>query len=464
MKIFCITFSFLLMVAVTGCRKEEKVDFEFNRELDYMPTELDNWLTTAFTDPYNIEVVYRFDRYKGAVDQNLVPAGEDKVKEQMRMVLNGYLMPYEIAGGRTFIKRFAPKEWVLFGSYSIQSDGSRVLATSGGGRNITLYEVNAINSADPEAVRPRLKTIHHEFTHTLSQIQRLPLEFENISRADYTESWRNATLYPDKDNDSLGFVSRYARANVMEDFAETAGFLLANGQLWYDNKAGKVPKSGYDILKKKESAVVNYFRDQFGVDFRKLQREVAFSMYNDFNDKNSQTFEYWFFNQGLFDRSLGYNTANVSPDVKNAVDNFKAAVNAYSASARYVVQDLTYIFTPANATAGTLVVSVPFRSGTSPIIYADYNFTYTQDPVTHSINFVKAAQGTGPNYTNANFFMASFMTNISGYLTGSSFRTDWSVNKPDLSRRDEAFFNSGGFYKAGDRTSYLNFQLLKVRK
>ena len=464
MKRMNVLFLLLPVLIAVSCRKDDKVDFQFNSELNYIPTDFDKWLIKTFTDPYNIEVIYRFDRYKGALNENLVPAREDKVQEQMEMVLKGYLLPYQKAGGIPFIKTYAPKEWVLFGSYSIQSDGSRILATSSGGRNITIYEVNSVDVTNSDIIHPKLKTIHHEFTHTLNQIKGLPVEFENISRGNYTESWRNTFLYPDKDNDSLGFVSRYSRSSVIEDFAEMSGFLLVEGQLWFDNKAGKAPKSGYDILKKKETAVVNFFRDSYGVDFRKLQREVAYALYTDFNDKKAQAFGYWFFEQGLFNRSLSLNTAIVSADVKSAVDQFKAAVYAYSPVSKYVVQDLIFNFTPANSTSGTLVVSVPYRSGTAPIQYADYNFTYVRDAATRKLVFTKAAQGTGTNYTNANNFMASFMANISDYLTATAFFEDWSVSNLSANRRDEGFFNSGGFYREGDRNSYLNFQLLRVRK
>lgn len=462
MKRIYSIFPLLFALATVGCKKEEKIDFQFNKDLDFVPTALDNWLTAAFTDPYNIDVKYRYDRYKdGDLNQNLVPAKEEKVEEQMQMVLKGYLLPYEAAGGKPFIRTYAPKEWILSGSYSIQPDGSRVLATSGGGRNITLYEVNAVNIAVADIARPRLKTIHHEFTHTLDQNKRMPVEFENISRGNYSESWRNTTLNPDAANDALGFVSRYARSSVIEDFAETAGFLIAEGQLWYDHKAGNVPASGYDILKKKEAAVVKYFRDSYGVDFRKLQREVAAAMYENFNDTQKQSLPYWFFKQGLFNRDLGINSAVVSADVKQRLDLFKAAVLDYSKVSKYVVQDIRFMF---GSTDNSLIVRVSFRSGTAPIIHADYNFTYQQDPGSGKISFVKVAQGTGVNYTNAGMFMTTFMEQISSYLTQSDFMMDWSLSDQQATRRDEGFFRTGGLYKKDERTSFLNFELLRTRK
>ncbi|UKJ09249.1 substrate import-associated zinc metallohydrolase lipoprotein [Solitalea lacus] len=461
MKRFHIIFSLLVILAVAGCKKDEIVDFKFNKDLDYTPTDFDKWLTENFLDPANIEVVYRYDRYKDDVYMNLTPPTEAKAKEQMIQVLDLYLMPYQNAAGKIFISKYAPKQWVLSGSWHYDpNDGSRILGISTGGRNITLYEVNTINSTDIDGLKARLKTIHHEFSHTLTQVQLFPEEFQNISLTDYVSDWRSTFYHPDKENDSLGFISRYSRSSFIEDFAETAGFLISHGQLWYDNKAKNCPKNGYDKLKRKEAAVVNFWRDKFGVDFRKLQREVAYSLYNNYNDKSSQSLEYWLLNQGLFVKDLSLNTAAYSSDIRTRVEAFKAAVLAYSTVSKYTVQDLVFMFNP---TGNSLIVRVPYKSGTAPVSNADYNFTYSLDPVTHKITFTKAAQGTGATYTNANMFMTSFMANISNYLTSSTFIMDWSIGK-GLTRRDEGYFTSGGIYRDGELNSYINFPLVKITK
>jgi substrate import-associated zinc metallohydrolase lipoprotein len=448
MKRFHIMLSLLLLLAVAGCKKDEKIDFKFNKNLEFVPSDLDNWLTAAFTDTYNMAVEYRFDRYKGFIDRNHMPASEDKVRDQMEMVLKAYITPYHIAGGTTFVKTYLPKEWMLFGSMSIGIDG-RTLATSGGGRNVTLYEVNYVNLTDPLAVRNRVKTIHHEFAHTLNQIVRMPVEFERISDGDYTPGWQNSFVYPDAQNRELGFVSRYARSSVVEDFAEVAGFLLSSGQLWYDNLALNSPKSGYDIMKRKEAAVVSYYRDAFGVDFRKVQREVAYAMHKDFNDNTFQSFENWFFKEGLFNTTLSTNQGAISPAVSMIMANFKAAAPTTKG-------ELIFMFTrpAANATTGSLVVRVPHTGGN-----ADYNFSYTYDANTHLISFAKK---TGDPGTNPVAVTTAFTTHITSYLTASGFVMDWSLDKPGATRRDESFLSSAGFYKVGDKANYINFNLVKL--
>lgn len=453
---------FVLLATLYGCKKEENINFEFDNSQEFVPTELDDWLNKTFLNPYNIEVVYRYDRYKGNIERNITPVREDKVRGQMLVVLDGFLKPYDDVAGTTFIKTFTPKEWVLFGSTSYNNDGSMILGTASGARNVTLYEVNALDNMDAEQVRRRLRTIHHEFTHILQQNKTMPLDFEGISEGDYFDDWTNTTLNPQALSDSLGFVSRYARSQYFEDFAETAAHLLVQGQLWYDRHAIRYNATTYNRLKRKETSVVNYFRDSHNIDFRKLQRELQYVMYEDYNDKIFQSLGYWFFTESLFQNTVYYNTATASSDLESSVDIFKEAVYNYHSTNRYTVQDIQFMFNPSN---NTLVIRVPFRgtagSNTTTVYNADYNFGYNYNSATQKISFTKTAQGEGGTYSNANLFMGSFMDNISVYLTSSPFILDWSLAEPQMTRRDEGFNSTGGFYKESDRNSFLNFSLVK---
>lgn len=460
-----ITILLLLLVLAAGCKKTETLNFEFDSSQDYVSNELDKWLETTFLDPYNIEVIYRYDRYKGNIERNIAPVKEDKVKAQMEVVLDGFLKPYGDIVSKEFIKSFTPKEWVLFGSTSYNNDGSMILGTASGGRNITLYEVNALVNSDSEQVRRRLRTIHHEFTHTLQQNKQMPLDFEGISEGDYFDDWTNNTLNPATLSDSLGFVSRYARSQYFEDFAETSAHLLIQGQLWYDNHALKYNETTYSRLKRKESSVVKYFKDNFDIDFRSLQRELSYVLYDEFNDKYFQSFGKWFLEEELFNNVVTYNSFEVSDDFKSAVDQFKADVLAYSATNKYEVQDLIFTFNPKNE---TMIIRVPFKatSGSSvgSVYNADYNFAYSYTGSTAKVKFTKVAQGEGAVYNNANLFLNSFMTNVSEYLTSDVFIADWSIINSELNRRDESFFNTGGFYKEDDKGSFISFPLIRRTK
>lgn len=466
MKKYYLPLSLALLVSVTGCRKEENIDFKFDTELDYVPTELDHWLTKNFTDPYNMEVVYRFDRYKmGELNVNLSPPKEEKVIEQMEMIRNGFILPFEKAAGITFSKNNFPKEWVLSGSYHLDpNNGERILATSAGGRNITIHEVNSADTTNAEVTRRKLKTVHHEFAHTLTQVIRIPREFEMISEANYSASWANSSIWPEAKNLEQGFVTRYARASVMEDFAETVGHLIVYGQLWYDARAGSMPKSGYDILKQKEAIVVKFYRDNYNIDFRMLQREMAHSMFTRFNDVFMQSFKYWFFDQGAFNRTLGISTATYGTGFADSYQDFKTRVGTISSVfGKWAINDMNFVFAPTTPTSGGLTVKVTAKEGSRPVVNLDFTFTYVID-VNHRVRFTKINQPTGSQDWNLHYLMPHFLPSISKYLTDNSFAMDWSLANPTLTRRDEGFFKNGGFYKGNDRTDYINFQLKALEK
>lgn len=457
----------VLLVMLYGCKKEEKINFEFDNSQDFVPTELDEWLNTLFLNPYNIEVVYRYDRYKGNIERNIAPVREDKVKGQMLAVLDGFLKPYNDVAGTAFIKTFTPKEWVLFGSTSYNNDGSMILGTASGGRNVTLYEVNAFDPTDAEQVRRRLRTIHHEFTHILQQNKTMPLDFEGISEGHYFEEWTNNTLNPQHLSDSLGFVSRYARSQYFEDFAETAAHLLIQGQLWYDRHAIRYNATTYSRLKRKETSVVNYFRDSHNIDFRKLQRELQAVMYESYNDKTFQSLGNWYFIEGLYNTKFSmslndpyYISNGFSQEFKEAYDQLVAAFA--SVASRHKINALEFTFTPSTS---ALVIRIIYEStaGSSPgtVYNADFNFSYTYNNSQGELTFQKTQQGTGTAYNNANNYLTAFNNSITKYLTESVFVPEWSVDKVELSRRDENFFNTGGFYKKDNRDSYLNFPLVK---
>lgn len=446
----------------TGCRKNESLDFQFNDNLNTVPNELDEWLTKTFTDPYNIEVIYRFDRYKTELVPILVPPKEDKVADQMNVILKGYILPYQLAGGVPFVKTYLPKQWVLSGSHNIGADGSGISGISTGGRNITLFDVNTLNMNNAYSVKEKLSTVHHEFTHTLNQIKPLSKQFEDISKEHYTESWKNEWLHPNSENDALGFISRYARSSVLEDFAETVKILLVDGQLWYDMKAGSVPASGYEVLKKKEMAVVNYYRDSYGLDFRELQRQVLYALYNDLNDKDMQSFKYWFFEKEAFNRNLSLNTANATLDFKNIFDEFKNKVptisTIYAAYGKWNLNDLQLIFTPSQANSGDLVIRAIAAEAFFPARNIDFTFKYQFDPITKKVKFTKSFQNTADPNSDLAKFMPHFLP-ISNYFTGSEFAADWSVDDENRSRLSEDFFKTAGFYKVDNRQSFVNFTL-----
>ncbi len=165
----------MVLVAITAmasCKKEGAVSVDvndLNPDDPVLKTELDNWLKTTFLDPYNMAVVYRYNRYYHDNEKNIAPAQLEMVKPTMETVLNGYINPYYKIAGRDFIKRYIPKEWVLYGSYSYNTDGVVIAGTASAGRRITLY---GLNNYEPTPVlrfrSPRSDPSREVHTHILN--------------------------------------------------------------------------------------------------------------------------------------------------------------------------------------------------------------------------------------------------------------------------------------------------------
>src|SRR5690606_34686094 len=144
--------------------------------------------------------------------------------------------------------------------------------TADGGRRVVLNVINRFDKANRTAMKRMMRTIHHEFTHIINQMVLIPADYQEISRGGYLANWTNEG---DTEAQELGFVSRYARMNEMEDFAEMVAHLLVEGQIWFDNWVASSPTVGAERLRLKEQAVRDYFLLNFEIDFAELQLAVA---------------------------------------------------------------------------------------------------------------------------------------------------------------------------------------------
>ena len=234
----------------------------------WAPTALDNWLSDNFVTPYNIEVKYRFDRYEVALNRTLVPVKESKVTLVMEAIRKTWIQPYEQQAGAHFIKKLAPKQFVLVGRPEYDPNNNTIkLGTAEGGRKVVLYKVNDFENSNVAEVQRMLQTIHHEFGHILHQNILYPEDFKRIS-TDYTANWNDFSL---ADARSRGYITTYARNNVDDDFVEMIAIMLTMGKADFDALVNSTPESGRLLLRRKEEAVVRYFKQAWNIDLYALQ-------------------------------------------------------------------------------------------------------------------------------------------------------------------------------------------------
>lgn len=276
MNKFITYITAMLLMIQAGCQKSDTLPDKPITDLGgetWVKGPLDEWLEAAFLDPFNIQVKYKWDPYELNYMRNLVPVYEDKVKPVMEAVRQIWINPYEKVAGDAFMKTYVPKQFVLAGSAEYNTNGTIILGQAEGGRKIVLLGLNRFDTASRSEVQRMLHTIHHEFAHILHQTKLYPLEWKAFNPEWYTATWYNNT---DAEAHRQGLISAYAKASPDEDFVETVSFLLVFGQQYYDSVINKpdVPETSKQILQRKREMVIDYFSNNFGIDFTSLQQET----------------------------------------------------------------------------------------------------------------------------------------------------------------------------------------------
>ncbi|MCJ0741241.1 substrate import-associated zinc metallohydrolase lipoprotein [Pedobacter montanisoli] len=460
---------FLYIIAITlvlsACKKKEVLDVDMNKyNTDFnVENNLDRWIATNITTPYNIEIIYRFNRNLTDVSKDISPVDIDKVQPVLEAVLNNYLKPYEKVAGKAFIKTLCPKQYVLYGSVSYNSNGSVQLATAEGGRKVVFYDVNNFKITDLESesgVRRKIRTMHHEFTHILNQNVIIPPEFSEITKADYYSDWTNATQNSAEIAKSLGFVSRYARMVYTEDFAEMTAHLLVMGQVWFNNYVISAPIDAQKKLRRKEELVVQYFQDAFGINFRTLQAEVQNALKTIYGAQDpvdlSQTFQTWLaqnkVNTLTYDPAAAhYTTYGKSATFTTMFTNYTTLAGSMSNANKIRTMALTF------PSATMMTLNVTFTQGTGTTVYtASYDFDMTVNAPANEITFAKRnPDPTTSAYNNGKLsgMLSGFETYLLPYFTNRVFVADFlPATLPSTSPLYKTF---AGFSEKGNSANYF---------
>lgn len=443
--VYKIMFMLTVLVCSMSCDKEGALDVDvrdFNPD-NYVPGPLDDWLTAEFVDPYNIEVVYRWRRELAPIGKDMVPPREDRVQAAMEAVRDTWLVPYLEIAGKNFIKPLAPKQIVLHGSEEYNDNGTITLGTADGGRRVVLNVINRFDKANRTATMRMMRTVHHEFTHIINQMVLIPADYQEISRGGYLANWTNEN---DDRAKELGFVSRYARMNEMEDFAEMVAHLLVEGQIWFDNWVASSPTVGAERLRLKEQAVRDYFLLNFEIDFAELQAAVANSF-----DEVSPVVPF----ADLL-RSADVNTITaINPNNQMyASEHFigifnqtMTAVSEITPSPGRTLVNVNMIFDAA----GRPSLNFAYLSAAGGNLNAQVDLDIDVQPDgTTMFSIANPQRGSGTIYTNYSGTLVRGTGPLIDYLTTNTFRADWMNS---VYPGSAGIF--GGFFLANDPSSYF---------
>lgn len=278
-QIKIVIISLLIVTTTVSCQKEDKIDMDLAilglGGEQVAQNETDIWLYNNFVKPYNMEVKYKWDQHELALNRTLVPIYEQKVIPIMNTIKETWIKPYETVAGPAFIKKLSPKKFILVGSPQY-NNGTITLGEAEGGRKIVMYRLNWFSIEDASLIRAIMKTVHHEFGHTMHQTVMYPEEYIYITPAAYTSSWNNVS---DLEAMKLGFISSYSTASPDEDFVEMLARIVVYGKEAFDSRVDEATRIYNDpllnagmlydpgaALRQKESILVSYLKQVWGVD------------------------------------------------------------------------------------------------------------------------------------------------------------------------------------------------------
>jgi substrate import-associated zinc metallohydrolase lipoprotein len=285
MKLHIISGIFLLLLMGSACKKETV-------NLTTPPVGLggdstgitpeDVFIHDSLMVPYNIAVYYKW--LPGQLDfpYAIAPPKAEKVVPLLKALLAVTFRPYnDQTGSILFLQKYLPKTLKLAGTGEYESNGSIILGQAEGGTSMTLYELNNFTkeAADSNTFKRIGHTMHHEFGHILNQNILVPSSFQLITPG-YSGNWYNIS---DKEARMKGFITSYASSDPKEDFVEMVATMLIgadNGNAGYDDyekiledQTDGPGTPGYDAIKAKEAAVVDYYARSWSIDFYALQRK-----------------------------------------------------------------------------------------------------------------------------------------------------------------------------------------------
>lgn len=272
-KKYTIACLVLTAIAFSGCTNEDRPEGSQLEVTNPPQSILDNWITSNYTTPYNINIQYKWNQ--NAVDNNryLYPPEKDKVQPVLEIIQKIWLNSYATIAGPNFVKKIAPREIVMVGGMNLDQTGTITLGLAEGGQRVTLFETDYVDSTDKQNVKQFIHTIQHEYIHILNQHKPYDEKaMAKITPSGYTAAWYATS---DQDANEEGFITAYAKANINEDFAEMASVMLINSKDEYESfLAGIHSEAAVAAIRAKEAIVVKYFKREFNLDFYALRDEA----------------------------------------------------------------------------------------------------------------------------------------------------------------------------------------------
>lgn len=403
------------MAVFASCSKNEVLDGPLPSSLGgetWTDGPIDKWLYDSLTKTYNIETKYRWDPWEVQLDKTLVPPDESKVIPVMSAVKEIWIDPYtQETGSDLFIKRYAPKEFILVGSPQYDF-GQILLGQAEGGNKIALYTINSFDKSNIIELRRMLHTIQHEFAHILHQNVLYPVEYKGISKG-YTATWFNISEEEAREN---GFITAYSMASPDEDFVEMVSLMLVNGKEIHEEMLATISNpAAREAIRKKEEIVVAYFRQAWNIDFYRLQQRTQEAIKKLVGPPPAIE-TYFGFEKPFTGALISISAPNLLPQPTAFTQVYNAAKSGLaSANGRLLLDTMAFFYN----TEDTAILAFLYRNANrDSLTVAHFVFAVTKEG-----NNVYSFKYVG---TNSNgLLIQSGIAPLLNYFRNNRFRIDW---------------------------------------
>lgn len=279
---------FIFTLSIVSCNEDKLDETSIFVDSSKQQSNFDKWLYKNYTIPYNISLLYKLEDIESSKKYTLAPAELGKSKILSQIVKHLWLDAYNEALNPDFIRTYVPKTIHFIGSGAYENNGTVVLGTAEGGMKVTLYFVNNMK-LDPAFLNHYyFKTIHHEFTHILTQTRNYSPDFGLISESDYVSGdWYQTS---EANANKLGFVSPYASSEANEDFAENVSIYITNTKAYWESLLKTAGSPGAEIITQKMDMVKNYMKTAWDIDLDDL-RDIIQRRTQEIFDMEYDTFE-----------------------------------------------------------------------------------------------------------------------------------------------------------------------------
>lgn len=297
----------LILVCIINSCSNDKVEERLLFHEENNKTELDKWIETEFTKPYNINVSFKEKYYQEPYLFDNQSPQLDKIKPVMEMIKKVWIMSFVKIVGENKFNLYTPKEIRLFGRANINNINRGEIGTSLGESIIPIYNIDKFDPANSESIYETMRMVTFVFAKKLLYHKPMNLDkwssINNVSYFNWSMDTNTVGEGPYKFRSNAyclkrGFITNGAMSNAIDDFAETFSVIVCSSNNELNEILEIAKNTGGEIYKKilidKIRLVDEYLLTNYNIRREiQLSRAVSnaireYALTNQNNNKNTQ--------------------------------------------------------------------------------------------------------------------------------------------------------------------------------